>query len=108
MAVARRCQPERLIRDSADTCAVSHYAPACQWSCVIINSVVAVLLAGNVPDLRRLLEAAGADGCPDLMAAGQADSIPTGMLSAAAAGKPSPADTFWMRGNRGSRTGIRS
>ena len=101
VAVARRGHPERLIRNSADTCAVTHYAPACQWSCIIINSVVAVLLAGNVPDLGRLLEAARADGCPDLMAAGQAGSIPTGMLSAAAAGKPSPADTFWMRGNRG-------
>ena len=101
VAVARRCQPEWLIRDSADACAVSHYAPACQWSCVIINSVVAVLLRGNVPDLKRLLAAARADGCPDLLASGQAGGIPTGMLAAAASGKPCPPDLHWMRGNRG-------
>ena len=101
VAVARRRLPERLVRDTADTCAVSHYAPACQWSCVIINVVAAVLVSGNVPDLKRVLSAARADGCPDLMADAQASGVPTGMLDAAAAGNASPRDLFWMRGNRG-------
>jgi hypothetical protein len=60
-----------------------------------------VLLSGNVPDLVRLLGAAKADGCPDLLAIGQASGIPTSLLSGAIAGKPSPDDTHWMRGNRG-------
>ena len=102
VAVARRRRPEHLVRDSADTCAVTHYPPACQWSCIIINSVVAVLLGGNVPDLKRLLEAARADGCPDLVASGQASGIPTSLLADAASGKRSTDDTLWMRGNRGS------
>ena len=101
VAVARRRRPDLLIRDTADTCAVTHYAPACQWSCVIVNSVVAVLLSGSVPDLARLLAAAGADGCPNLLAVGQASGIPTGLLSGAITGKLSPGDTQWMRGNRG-------
>ena len=101
VAIAQRRRPDRLVRDTADTCAVTHYAPACQWSCVIVNSVVAVLLSGNVPDLVRLLGAAKADGCPDLLAIGQASGIPTSLLSGAIAGKPSPDDTHWMRGNRG-------
>ena len=101
VALARRRLPERLVRDTADTCAVSHYAPACQWSCVIINVVAAVLVSGNVPDLKRVLSAARADGCPDLMADAQASGVPTGMLDAAAAGNASPRDLFWMRGNRG-------
>ena len=101
VAIAQRRRPDRLVRDTADTCAVTHYAPACQWSCVIVNSMVAVLLSGNIPDLVRLLGAAKADGCPDLLATGQASGIPTSLLSGAIAGKPSPDDTHWMRGNRG-------
>ena len=101
VAVARRHLPERLVRDTADTCAVSHYAPACQWSCVIINVVAAVLISGNVPDLKRVLSAARADGCPDLKAVAQASGVPTGMLDASSSGNASPSDLFWMRGNRG-------
>ena len=101
VAVARRHLPERLVRDTADTCAVSHYAPACQWSCVIINVVAAVLISGNVPDLKRVLSAARADGCPDLKAVAQASGVPTGMLDASSSGNALPSDLFWMRGNRG-------
>ena len=101
VAIAQRRRPDRLVRDTADTCVVTHYAPACPWSCVIVNAVVAVLLSGNVPDLVKLLAAAKADGCPDLLAIGQASGVPTSLLSGAIAGKPSPDDTHWMRGNRG-------
>ena len=101
VAVARRLRPARLVQDTADTCAVTHYAPASQWSCVIINAVIAVLLNGNVPDLARLLAAAKADGCPDLLSIGRASGIPTSLLSGAIAGKRSPGDMNWMRGNKG-------
>ena len=101
VAIARRLHPARLVQDTADTCAVTHYAPASQWSCVIVNAVIAVLLSGNVPDLARLLAAAQADGCPDLLSIGRASGIPTSLLSGAIAGNRAAGDMHWMRGNRG-------
>ena len=103
VAIARRLCPARLVQDTAGTCAVTHYAPASQWSCVIVNAVIAVLLSGNAPDLARLLAAAKADGCPDLLSIGRASRIPTSLLSGAIAGKPTPDNMDWMRGNSGSR-----
>ena len=101
VAIARRRHPEWLVRDTADTCAVSHYAPASQWSCVIVNAAIAVLLGGGVPDPRKLLTAARADGCPDLIAETKDAGVPTGFLENAARGRSSPGDTNWIRGNRG-------
>ncbi len=101
VAIARRCQPDLLVRDTADSCAVSHYAPASQWSCVIVNAATAILLNGGVPDLKQLLAAARADGCPDLVAEAKAAGVPTRFLENAARGRTSPSDTDWMRGNRG-------
>ena len=101
VAIARRRHPELLIRDTADTCAVSHYAPASQWSCVIVNAAIAALLSGGAPDLKKLLEAAKADGCPDLAAEAQGAGVPTGFLENAMRGRTPPGDTKWMRGNRG-------
>ena len=102
VAIARRRHPEMLVRNTADTCAVSHYAPASQWSCVIVNAAIAVLLSGGVPDLQKLLGAARADGCPDLVAETRRAGVPTGFLENALRGGSSPGDTTWMRGNRGS------
>ncbi len=101
VAIARRRHPELLVWDTADTCAVSHYAPASQWSCVIVNAATAILLNGGIPDLKQLLEAARADGCPDLVAEAKAAGVPTRFLENAARGRSSPRDTDWMRGNRG-------
>ena len=101
VAIARRCQPELLIRDTADTCVVSHYAPASQWSCVIVNAAIAVLLSSGASDLKKLLDAAKADGCPDLTAVAQGAGVPTGFLENAMRGHSPPGDTKWMRGNRG-------
>lgn len=101
VAIARRRQPELLVRDTADTCAVSHYAPASQWSCVIVNAAVAVLLSGGVPDLKELLAAARADGCPDLVAVGRESGVPTGPLESVMRGRPVAGDTKWMRGGQG-------
>ena len=101
VAVARRKHPELLVRDTADSCAVSHYAPASQWSCVVINVAIAVLLSGGVPDLQKLLAAARADGCPDLVAEARGAGVPSGLLENVMRGRPAPSDARWMRGNRG-------
>ena len=101
VAIARRRHPELLVRDTADTCAVSHYAPASQWSCVVVNAVIAVLLGGGVPDIRKLLAAATADRCPDLVRVAQGAGVPTSFLENAMRGRSSPGDAKWMRGNRG-------
>ncbi len=101
VAIARRRQPELLVRDTADTCAVSHYAPASQWSCVIVNAAIAVLLGGGIPDLKQLLEAARADGCPDLAAEARGAGVPASFLENALRGRSAPGNTEWMRGNRG-------
>ena len=101
VAIARRSQPELLIQDTADTCAVSHYAPASQWSCVIVNAATAVLLSGGTPDLQKLLAAARADGCPDLAAEAKSAGVPYVFLENAARGRSAPGDTGWMHGNLG-------
>ena len=101
VAVARWRQHQLLARDTADTCAVTHYAPACQWSCLIINSVVSLLLAGRPLDLSTLFAAAKADGCPDLMSVAQEAGVPTTVLASASRNRPAPGDTDWMQGRRG-------
>ena len=96
VAIARRSRPELLVSDSAATCAVTHYAPACQWSCIIINATIALLLDGVTPDLSALLDVARADGCPDLAAIAHADGIPSDVLDAIVAGRPMPGDISWL------------
>ena len=85
-----------MVSDSAATCAATHYAPACQWSCIIINATIALLLDGVTPDLSALLDAARADGCPDLAAIAHADGIPADVLDAIAAGDAPPSDISWL------------
>ena len=101
VAIARWRQHQLLARDTADTCAVTHYAPACQWSCVIINSVVSLLLAGRPLDLSKLFAAARGDGCPDLVSVAQEAGVPTTVLASASRNRPAPGDTDWMQGRRG-------
>ena len=87
VALARPADPARLIQDSAATCAVTHYAPACQWSCIIVNAALALLLRGLTPSIPDLT-AALADGAPAemqdwIMAVGDAiDDLPldTGLI----------------------------
>ena len=64
VALYHHSNPKVLVRASAATCAVTHYAPACQWSCVILNTAIALLLKGVDPSPSRLAEAAVADGAP--------------------------------------------
>ena len=97
VAIARRSQPALLVSDSAVSCAVTHYAATCQWSCIISNAVIARLINGSTPDLTALLDAARADGCPDLAAVAHRDGIPAAILDAIAAGDNIPANADWLR-----------
>ena len=97
VAIARRGQPDLLVSDSALTCVVTHYAPTCQWSCIIVNAVISGLLNGATPDLPGLMAAARADGCPDLRAIAHADGIPSEALDAVADGQPLPPGLDWFR-----------
>lgn len=96
VAIARRNDPAILVADSARTCVVTHYAATCQWSCILVNAVIAALLNGSAPDLPRLLEAARADGCPDLTAQAISDGIPADALDAMRHGSQPPPDADWL------------
>ena len=96
VALARHRQPEMLVRDSAATCVVTHYAVICQWSCIVVNAVIAMLLRGVEPDLRSLMSAA-ADGAPDMLTTALDDGIPAGVLSAIEDGVPVVSDASWLR-----------
>ena len=64
VALARLNSPQLLVADSAQTCVVTHYAPACQWSCILLNSAIALLLQGSDPSPADLAAAAAFDGAP--------------------------------------------
>lgn len=97
IAIAHQSAPERLVRDSAALCTVTHYAPTSQWSCIIINAVIALLLQGADPDVSAVLAAVSADGAPDLLATAADDGIPTEVLTSLAEGQPISADAAWLR-----------
>lgn len=96
VAIARRQDPDLLVSDSATTCAVTHYAATCQWSCILVNAAIATLLNRVTPDLPGLLAAARADGCPDLAAQAQSDGIPADTLDALSEGRQPPPDVSWL------------
>ena len=70
--------PESLIHLSARTCALTHYAPLCQWSCIMVNAIIASELRGNSLFLHRLLRHCVDDGGTELYA--RDDRIPTEIL----------------------------
>ena len=100
VALARFRQPELLVSDSAATCVVTHYARTSQWSCIIINAVIALLLRGTEPDLSALIAAASADGCPDMLAGALNDGIPSDVLAGIVGGNPVVEDASWLRKNQ--------
>ncbi len=55
VALYRSINPELLVADSAVTCSITHYAPACQWSCIILNAFLAKLLKGLEPSSAKIL-----------------------------------------------------
>lgn len=97
VALARFRQPENLVSDSAATCVVTHYAVTCQWSCIIVNAIIAMLLRGVEPDPQVLMSAATDDGAPDLHSVAVADGIPSGVLYAVSNGTPLVSDASWLR-----------
>ena len=97
VALARFRQPGMLVSDSAATCVVTHYAATSQWSCIIINAVIALLLRSVEPDLSALIGTASADGCPDMHAAALRDGIPSGVLASVVGGVPVVEDASWLR-----------
>lgn len=100
VALARFREPELLVSDSAATCVVTHYAVTAQWSCIITNAVIALLLKGVRPDLTGLLMAAREDGCPDLLAIAQGDGIPSEVLERISGGQPVVRNASWLRGDQ--------
>ena len=100
VALARHGNPNQLVSDSIATCLVTHYATTCQWSCIIVNSVIVRMLHNQEPNIRALIDAAYADGCPDLLAQASHDKIPTEVFSAIADGQQVPRDASWLRQNQ--------
>ena len=100
VALARFRQPELLVSDSTATCVVTHYAPTSQWSCIIINAVIALLLKGTEPDLSALMAAASTDGCSDLLGTALSDGIPSDVLECIADDNPVTEDCSWLRGDQ--------
>ena len=101
VALARHGQPDLLVSDSAATCVVTHYAATCQWSCIVANALIAMLLRGARPDLSTLMYAAAADGAPDMLAISLDDGIPAEILSAIGEGAPVVPDASWLRQDQG-------
>ena len=64
VALLWHSDPVRLIEDSAASAMVTHYSPLCQWSCVVINVTIALLMGGITLDPEALARAVLADGAP--------------------------------------------
>ena len=64
VALLWHSKPIRLIEDSAVSCIVTHYSPYCQWSCILINAAIALLMGGIVPHPAMLSRAVRADEAP--------------------------------------------
>ena len=64
VALKHPLDPARLIEQTAATCAVTHFAPGAQWSCILVNAALAMLLRGQTPSRDDLTFAATQDGAP--------------------------------------------
>ncbi len=64
VALRYALDPDQLIEQTAATCAVTHFAPGAQWSCILVNAAIAMLLRGNEPKRDDLIFAATQDGAP--------------------------------------------
>ena len=97
VALARFRQPDLLVSDSASTCVVTHYAATCQWSCILVNTLIARLLQGADANLPALMSAASTDGAPDILAIARGDGIPTEVLEAIVSGSTVQSDASWLK-----------
>ena len=64
VALMHALDPDRLIEQTAATCAVTHFAPGAQWSCILVNAAIAMLLRGRGVSREDLTFAAAQDGAP--------------------------------------------
>ena len=64
VALRRWLEPNTLIEQTAASCAVTHFAPGAQWSCIMVNAAIAMLLRGESPSRDELTLAATQDGAP--------------------------------------------
>lgn len=64
VALRYALEPDRLIEQTAATCAVTHFAPGAQWSCILVNVAIAMLVRGHEPNRDDLILAASQDGAP--------------------------------------------
>lgn len=64
VALRHALEPSTLIEQTAVTCAVTHFAPGAQWSCILVNAAIAMLLRGQKPHRDDLIFAASQDGAP--------------------------------------------
>ena len=105
VAIARLNDPAALMRDSAETCAVTHWGETVQWSCVVINTLVASLILDQPIPLAELMAAARRDGMPDLERLAnnafrpespRRKGITSDVFEAISAGRPMPDDADWL------------
>ncbi len=64
VALRHALDPDGLIEHTAATCAVTHFAPGAQWSCILVNATIAMLVRGRTPRRDDLILAASQDGAP--------------------------------------------
>ena len=79
VALRHTYDPGQLISVSARTCAVTHYSPWCQWSCILLNSVIARLLRGeslSASGLAGIIEAVEVDMGQGFYSQCRQDNIP--------------------------------
>ena len=88
---------QRMVEQSAIASAVTHFAPTCQWSCILINAVILLLHRGFFVDLPGIYNAALRDGMPDLLAQCESDGIPSDVFAAIANGEKLPESMDWLR-----------
>lgn len=55
---------DELIAQTAASCVVTHFAPGAQWSCIVVNAAIAMLLRGQAPSREDLTLAVTQDGAP--------------------------------------------
>ena len=82
VAIASLDDPRSLVRRSAISSVVTHFAPICQWSCILVNAAIAMLCKGMRPHVPTIYDAALRDGMPDLLAQSRSDRIPSDVFGA--------------------------
>ena len=100
VALAHSDDPRALVAQSATSSVVTHYAPTCQWSCILINSFIAHFLHSAEPNISEIYAATIEDGAPDLLKQADSDGIPSDVFAAIIADEPLPETCDWLHRNQ--------